>query len=76
MFEFGFSFSRAMLSGPGSVADLSRSAFRVFIVCCALAATPASAAVANAELIPNILFLDKPAKGAASRFSLFNVDLL
>src|ERR1700678_2170794 len=73
VFEFGFSFKSAVFSGPGSLADLSASAFWIFVRCCALAATPASAAVASAELRPNIFLLDKPPNGPASSFSLLIV---
>src|ERR1700677_1179750 len=70
VFEFGFSFSSATFSGPGSLADESCSAVRVFARVCALAAPPAKAAVANVEPIPIMLLLEKPWKGLGSWPSL------
>src|SRR6478672_10694992 len=65
-----------MFSGPGSLAERSRSAVRAFARCWAFAVTPTSAAVASVEPTPNIFLLDKPPLRKSTWFSLLTAVLL
>lgn len=76
MFEFGFSFSSDLFSGPGLLAEGPRSAVRVFACVCALAATPASAVVANAEPMPSRFLLDTAFESSGDSVLFLNICVL
>src|SRR4051812_39688401 len=72
MFELGFISRSDLFSGPGSLAELSFSALRVFSVDCACASSPANAAVVTraAGLTPRKLRLEKPVVSGSGTSSL------
>lgn len=75
MFELGFAYRKIAFSGPGSLTERSRSAFRVFVRSCACAATPAIPAAATVEPIRKMFLLDNSSR-VCSGLSLITDVLL